>query len=213
MLGGELLPEVLDAEVRVALAFECTHLFERGERDALAAQRAPALIDHGLIPAPFELPLEAAHLAVTDPADLRGLDPGDLLGNRPHQYFVFGHRLYLSGHRSLARRHASGRSRQRRTFLSANAPGHFHCSLHARSFRLTRRALPVSAHRRRVCNACSRDRQIGGSAGPAPSFRSSSSSSTQPVSRAFRSVRHCSRRAAQAAWCSRLASTSQRSIP
>src|SRR5215212_4684863 len=91
MLSGELLVEVRDVEVEVALAVEPEYLIECGRWHPPRARPAAPAVEEGVEAELLVLLLPAAHVTGRDAENLCRLYPGDLLGRGAQDDFLNFH--------------------------------------------------------------------------------------------------------------------------
>src|SRR5215208_2022436 len=91
VLSGELLVEVADVEVEVALAIEAEHLFECGRGDAAGARPAAAAVEEGVEAETLVLLFPAPHVARAHAQNLGSLNPSNLLSRRTKDDFLYFH--------------------------------------------------------------------------------------------------------------------------
>src|SRR5438309_5569206 len=105
VLFTQLLVKMTHVEIEILLPVQSQNLFHRRQRNPLGAGLSPPPVEQPVI-AKFLVALAPApHVPVADADNLRCLPPGDLLGHRSQNHFLYFHRPLHGGLR--VRVHAS----------------------------------------------------------------------------------------------------------
>src|SRR5256712_7368350 len=145
MVATRELMEMADVEALVALAIEGEPALHFRHRRPLGRGRLPTAVEEALIPLVLQLPAQAPDAARTAPADVGGLQPGELAreGANDDLLDLHGalHNATWIGHGHLLGGYSFHAARLERSFHVSIPGGHFTYPQHLEQVTLTRRGV------------------------------------------------------------------------